>query len=62
VANAAPFVGQLVTHSIDIAGERYNVATLRPVNPMADALVPALYEPDLLEFSVLHSAFAASSG
>lgn len=51
--NAPPLVGQLLTHSIDIGGERYNVATLRPVDPMTEALAPDLYEPVLLGFSVL---------
>lgn len=53
VVNGPRHVGHLITHSIDIAGERYNVATLRPVDPMAEPPVPALYEPVLLGFSVL---------
>jgi hypothetical protein len=53
VANGPAHIGQLTTHSIDFHGERYNVATLRPVDPMAEALVPSLYEPVLIGFSVL---------
>lgn len=52
VVNSAPHVGQLLTHSLEMAGHRYNVATLRPIDPMADALVPDLYEPVLLLFAV----------
>jgi hypothetical protein len=46
--NGPRYVGQLTTYSVDIDGERYNVATLRPVDPMGDALVPDLYEPALV--------------
>ena len=52
VVNLPAHVGQLLTHSVEIAGQRYHVATLRPVDPMADALVPDLYEPVLLDFAV----------
>jgi hypothetical protein len=53
VFNGPKHVGHLLTHSIDIGGERYNVAKLRPNDPMASDLVPELYEPVLLGFSIL---------
>lgn len=52
-ANAPVLVGNIVTHAVDLSGQRYNVATLRASDPMVDSLVPDLYEPVLLWFSVL---------
>ena len=53
VANGPHYVGQLTTYTTDIDGARYHIATLRPAQPMEDALVPELYEPVLVGFSVL---------
>jgi hypothetical protein len=53
VVNGPRHVGQLITHTIQHGDERYNVATLRPVDPMADPLVPDLYEPVLVGVSLL---------
>jgi hypothetical protein len=38
---------------VDLGGERYLVATLRPLDPIAPAPVPDLYEPVLVGFSTL---------
>jgi len=53
VMNGPSFIGQLITHSIEIDGERFHVATLRGVDPIAAPLIPELYEPTILGFSVL---------
>ena len=53
VVNGPHYVGQLTTYTSEIDGERYHVATLRPAQPMEDALLPELYEPVLVGFSVL---------
>jgi len=53
VVNGPHYVGQLTTYSTEIDGERYHVAMLRPAQPMEDVLVPELYEPTLVGFSVL---------
>ncbi len=53
VLNGPHYTGDLITHWIDVAGERYSVATLRPEDPVADALIPDLFEPVLTGFSML---------
>jgi hypothetical protein len=53
VVNGPRHVGDLVTHTVDIAGQRYSVATLRPLDPVAELPIPELYEPILLGFSPL---------
>lgn len=53
VANGASFVGELLSHSIDLAGERYKILTLRPQDPMAPSPIPELYEPVLVGFAPL---------
>lgn len=53
VQNGPRCVGDLISHSIDVSGERYQVLTLRPVDPMATSPIPELYEPVLLGFAPL---------
>lgn len=53
VQNGPCHVGELITHCVDVKGERYQVATLRPADPMAEPPIPELYEPVLLGFSTL---------
>jgi len=53
VQNGPAYVGDLITHAVDVKGERYQVATLRPADPMAESPVPKLYEPVLLGFAPL---------
>jgi len=54
VVNGPTYVGDLVTHTVDHGGDRYNVATLRQAGaPKAGELVPDLYEPVLLGFAPL---------
>jgi len=53
VVNGPHYVVHLATDSTEIDGERYHVATLRPAQPMQEVLVPELYEPALVGFSVL---------
>ena len=53
VINGPHYVGELVTHAVDVAGERYQVATLRPADPVAQSPIPELYEPVLLGFAPL---------
>jgi hypothetical protein len=53
VVNGPHYVGQLTTHTTEIDGERYYVATLRPMEPKQDALLPELYEPVLVACSIL---------
>lgn len=53
VLNGAHHVGELVTHVIDIGGERYTVLSLRPADPARAPAIPDLYEPVLLGFSPL---------
>lgn len=38
---------------MEVAGERYDVATLRPADPVAASPIPELYEPVLLGFAPL---------
>ena len=52
VVNGPRYVGQLTTYAIDIDGERYQVASLRPSDSTQGALVPELYDPVLIGFSV----------
>lgn len=51
VMNGPGHVGDLLTHFIEIGGERYKVAKLRAADPLSPSLVPDLYEPVLLGFS-----------
>ena len=53
VQNGPRHVGELVTHTVDIGNERYTVASLRPLDPVAALPVPELYELVLLGFSPL---------
>lgn len=46
-------VGQLVSHYVDLKGERHKVLTLRPADPMTELPIPELYEPVLVGFSLL---------
>lgn len=51
--NGPSYVGDLLTRSIEVSGERYQVATLRPPDPVAEPPIPDLYEPVLLVFAPL---------
>lgn len=51
VLNSPSYVGDLVTVSVDISGERYQVAELRAGDPMVESPIPKLYEPVLLGFA-----------
>jgi hypothetical protein len=53
VRNGPWHVGQLVSHHVEVKGERHNVITLRAADPMAEAPVADLYEPMLVGFSLL---------
>jgi hypothetical protein len=53
VQNGPSYVGELLTHSVEVAGERYEVATLRAADPVAESPIPQLYEPVLLGFAPL---------
>jgi hypothetical protein len=44
-------VGDLVTVSVDISGERYQAAELRAADPMVESPIPKLYEPVLIGFA-----------
>ena len=48
--NGPSFVGRLVTHLEDHAGEQYKVTTLQPDDPMQEPK-PALYEAQLVGFA-----------
>jgi|tagenome__1003787_1003787.scaffolds.fasta_scaffold20693445_2 hypothetical protein len=48
VVNGPSYVGDLNTYEIVAGNERHKVATLRPEDPAAGALLPDLYEPALL--------------
>lgn len=50
VVNGPKHVGDLVSEQITIAGERYNVISLRAADPAAPSPIPPLYEPVLLGF------------
>ena len=41
VQNGPSHVGDLITHSVEVGGERYDVAALRPNDPIANPLVPS---------------------
>jgi hypothetical protein len=51
VVNGSHYVGELVTHAVGVARERYHFATLRPADPVAQSPIPELYEPVLLGFA-----------
>src|SRR5687767_7800024 len=53
VSNGPKYVGDLVSEQITIGAERYNMISLRPDDPVAAPLIPALYEPVLLGFFTL---------
>lgn len=53
VKNGPSFVGDLVTQALDVAGQRYRIATLRPADPLAAPPIPCLYEPVLVGFAPL---------
>jgi len=48
IVNGPSYVGDLHTYEIIAGNERHKVATLRPEDPAAGALLPDLYEPALL--------------
>jgi hypothetical protein len=49
--NGPAYVGTLVTHTEEHGGERYNVTTLQPDDPMKADDMPQLYEAVLLGFA-----------
>jgi hypothetical protein len=53
VQNGPSYVGELITHSVEVAGDRYEVATLRAADPVTASPIPELYEPVLLGFAPL---------
>ena len=53
VVNGPFYIGELLTHEIQVGGHRYRAATLRPLDPVAPAPIAELYEPVLLGFTVL---------
>jgi hypothetical protein len=53
VQNGPSYVGEVITHSVDVKGQRYQIATVRPADPMRQVLIPELYEPVLLGFWTL---------
>jgi hypothetical protein len=53
VVNGPSHVGDLVTHDLVLRGWRYNVASLRPGDPMTQSPIPDLYEPVLVGFAPL---------
>ena len=53
VKNSAFHVGDVLTHTVDVGGERYRVLTLRPSDPIGLKPVPELYEPVLTVFAPL---------
>ena len=57
VLNGAHHVGEVVTHAVDVGGERYTVLTLRPEDPARARSVPDLYQPVLLRLSPLAVRF-----
>lgn len=49
VQNRPSFSGDLITHSLEVNGEWFMVATLRnPVSPAVEPLLPELREPVLV--------------
>ena len=49
VQNGPSYSGDLITHSLEVNGEWFMVATLRnPVSPATDALLPELHQPVLV--------------
>jgi hypothetical protein len=53
VLNGPHHVGELMMHAVDVKGQRYQVLTLRPADPVAPAPIPDLYEPVLFAFTTL---------
>jgi hypothetical protein len=53
VQNGPRHVGELITQAVDVKGQRYQVVTLRPADPMVHSPIPELYEPVLLGFYTL---------
>ena len=53
VRNSPPHIGDLISHTVQMAGEQYRVLTLTPSDPMAPRLVAELYEPVLTGFAPL---------
>jgi hypothetical protein len=53
VRNGPWHVGQLLSHHVNVKGQRQNVVTLRPADPMVESPIADLYEPVLIGFSVL---------
>jgi len=54
VVNGPTYAGDLRSHSIERAGHRFHVLTLAQADaPTADPVIPELYEPVLLGFTVL---------
>ncbi|HEX2200356.1 MAG TPA: hypothetical protein VHG88_17280 [Burkholderiales bacterium] len=53
VHNGPAHVGHLVSHAVDLGGERYTVLSLRPADPVQSPGIADLYEPVLVGFSVL---------
>ena len=53
VMNGSVHVGDLVSHEITVAEERFSVLTLRAEDPMVPSPIPALYQPVLVGFSTL---------
>lgn len=53
VVNGPAFVGELLSHAVEVRGERYKMLTLRPADPMARAPIPDLHEPVLVGFAPL---------
>jgi hypothetical protein len=51
VLNSPSYVGDLITVSVDISGERYQAAELRAADPMVGSKIPKLYEPVLIRFA-----------
>ena len=51
VLNSPSCVGDLITVSVDISGERYQAAELRAADPMVESPIPKLDEPVLLGFA-----------
>lgn len=53
VRNGSCHLGHLISHAVDIGGERYAVLSLRPEHPVQSAAVADLYEPVLVGFHML---------
>jgi len=54
VVNGPSYVGDLRSHQVDRAGERYTVLALHPSEvPVGGSLIPELFEPVLIGVSPL---------